>query len=102
VEKISSDLIPCSPPMDWFLILYFLAGVLQDFLVTLNLRYINQDKLLSAMSSSFIATVVSLIVLYNLITSLDPNKSVIAIIIYALGVAFGTFLGMKFKHGFKK
>jgi hypothetical protein len=30
---------------------------------------------------------------------LDEERSVVAIVIYAAGVAMGTFLGMKFKYG---
>jgi hypothetical protein len=30
---------------------------------------------------------------------LDSDRSILAIIIYAAGVATGTFLGMKFKFG---
>lgn len=51
---------------------------------------------------SFLATVVGLTVLYNIVTSLDPGKSIAAIIIYAAGVTVGTLLAMKFKPGFKK
>jgi len=51
---------------------------------------------------SFLTTVVSLTVLYNIVTNLDPSKSLIAIIVYAAGITVGTMLGMKFKPGFKK
>jgi len=88
--------------MDLYLIIYFLAGVLQDFLFTLNLRYVAQDNVVLAMLFSFLTTVVSLTVLYNIITNLDPDKSIIAIVVYAAGITFGTWLGMKFKPGFKK
>ena len=87
--------------MDLQLLLYFLAGVLQDFLVTLNQRYVIKNHVVSAMITSFIITIVSLVVLYNIISSLDPQKSIPAIIIYALGIAVGTFLAMKLKIGQK-
>jgi|WetSurMetagenome_2_1015567.scaffolds.fasta_scaffold1055468_2 uncharacterized protein YebE (UPF0316 family) len=87
--------------MNLFLVLYFLAGVLQDYLVTLNWRFIAKEKVFPAVTFSFLATIVSLTVLYNIITSLDPSKSIIAILIYSLGVSMGTLLGMKTKHGFK-
>lgn len=51
---------------------------------------------------SFLTTVVGFTVLYNIITNLDPNKSIVAIISYAAGIAVGTMLGMKFQPGFKK
>lgn len=88
--------------MDVYLIIYFFAGVLQDFLFTLNLRYVAQNNVVFAMLFSFLTTVVSLTALYNIITNLDPGKSIIAIIVYAAGITFGTWLGMKFKPGFKK
>lgn len=87
--------------MTW-LLLYFLAGVLQDFLFTLNLRYVARNNLLLAALSSFLVTVVSLLVLYNIITRLDSQGSILAIIIYSLGIAIGTVLAMKFKIGFKE
>ncbi len=76
--------------------------MLQDFLVTLNWRFISKDKILPAVTFSFLATIVSFTVLYNIVTKLDPNKSIIAIVAYSLGVGIGTLLGMKFKPGLKK
>jgi uncharacterized protein YebE (UPF0316 family) len=87
--------------MDYYLIIYFLAGILQDFLLTLNFRYIAKDKVMPAAISSFTVTVVSMLVLYNILTKLDDQKSLLAIFIYALGIATGTILGMKIKIGFK-
>ncbi len=82
--------------MAW-LIVYFFAGVLQDFLFTLNLRYVAKSKVFFAVLTSFLVTVVSLLVLYNILTNLDSQRSIIAIMVYALGIAAGTFLAMKFK-----
>ena len=76
---------------------YFFAGVLQDFLATLNVRYIAKNKILAGMISSFLMTIVGLLVLYNILTSLDSESSLIAIIVYALGITLGTLLAMKFK-----
>ena len=50
---------------------------------------------------SFLTTAVGMIVLYNIITQLDPNRSILAIIIYSLGITTGTFFAMKFKVGLK-
>ncbi len=83
--------------MDYNFIIYFFAGVLQDFLLTLNWRYMMKDKTAPAAFFSFIVTVVSMLVLYNIITRLDEGRSIIAIIIYALGIGVGTILGMKIK-----
>ncbi|MEN9390487.1 MAG: hypothetical protein RLZZ283_587 [Candidatus Parcubacteria bacterium] len=84
------------------LVIYFFAGVLQDFLVTLNWRYIAKEKIWPATTLSFLATVVTMAVLYNILTQLDSDRSMIAIVIYALGIAAGTFLGMKTKFGMKE
>jgi uncharacterized protein YebE (UPF0316 family) len=74
----------------------------QDFLVTINQRYVSKDHIVSAMLTSFFITIVSLAVLYNILSSLDSNKSIPAIIIYALGIAVGTLLAMKLKIGKKE
>lgn len=81
----------------WQLLAYFVAGVLQDFLVTINQRYVIKDRVIAAMITSFAITIVSLIVLYNIVSSLDPQQSIPAIVVYALGIAVGTFLAMKLK-----
>jgi len=81
------------------LVIYFLAGVLQDTLFTLNQRYVMKDHVLSAMLTSFLITIVSLVVLYNILSSFDPQQSMLAIVVYAFGVAAGTLVGMKFKIG---
>ena len=83
-------------------IIYFLAGVLQDFLFTVNLRYVARNKTFLAVLSSFLTVVVSMLVLYNIVTQLDSQKGIAAIIIYASGVASGTYLAMKFKIGLKE
>lgn len=88
--------------MTIYLVVYFLAGVLQDFLGTLNMRYIAKHKILLSVCTSFLVTVVALVVLYNILTNLDSERSIVAIIAYALGIAFGTFLAMKFKVGLKE
>ena len=89
--------------MDFYLslLIYFLVGIISDFVVTLNWRYVAKDKTFPAVASSFIATLIGWLVFYNILTGLDSEKSILAIIIYSLGVAAGTFWGMKFKVGFK-
>lgn len=82
-------------------LIYFLAGVLQDFLFTVNLRYVAKNKVFLAVLTSFLVTIVNLIALYNILTQLDPNKTISTIIVYALGITTGTFLAMKFKSGLK-
>jgi len=80
-----------------YLILYFFAGVLQDFVFTLNIRFVNKERTLPAVLTSFLITVISLLVLYNILTTLDSQRSILAIIVYAAGIAAGTYLAMRFK-----
>jgi len=87
--------------MDYYFIIYFLAGILQDFILTLNLRFIAKDKVIPAAISSFIVTVITLLVIYNILTQLEARRGIIAILAYALGIGIGTFLAMKVKTGFK-
>ncbi|MDD5625586.1 MAG: DUF5698 domain-containing protein [Patescibacteria group bacterium] len=88
--------------MHYYLIIYYLAGVLQDFLCTLNWRFINKEKVIPAAVFSFALTIVSMLVLYNILTQLDKERSILAIIVYALGIGTGTILGMKTKINSKK
>jgi len=81
------------------LLAYFFAGVLQDTLFTLNQRYVIKNHVISAMLTSFLITIVGLVVLYNILSSLDPQQSIVGITVYAFGVAAGTLLGMKLKIG---
>lgn len=83
--------------MSYYLILYFLAGVIQDFLLTMNWRFVSKEKAIPAAIYSFAVTIVSMLVLYNIITKLDREHSIIAILIYALGVGTGTVIGIKTK-----
>ncbi|MFA5773565.1 MAG: DUF5698 domain-containing protein [Candidatus Paceibacterota bacterium] len=82
-------------------IIYFIAGVIQDFLLTLNWRFMAKDKAILASLFSFLTTIISFVVLYNILTKLDQERSIIAIVVYSLGIAAGTFLGMKNKFGMK-
>lgn len=88
--------------MDYYIFLYFFAGILQDFLLTLNWRYINNDKVILAALTSFIVTITGLLVLYNIITHMNDNRGIAAILVYAAGITTGTVLGMKFRPGFAK
>ena len=80
--------------MDYYLIIYFLAGTLQDFLLTLNWRFMQKDRIIPATFYSFVVNVVSMLVLYNIITRLDSERSLVAILVYSLGIGTGTALGM--------
>ena len=79
------------------LFLYFLAGVVQDFLLTANARFIIEKKVFLASTAAFLTTIVTTFVLYNLLTKFVEPQSFGAIVVYALGIATGTFLAMKLR-----
>ena len=83
------------------LIIYFLVGVVQDFFFTLNSRYVAKDKVLPAVIFSLLTILMSMLVLYNILKEIDPEKGIISIVVYSVGIATGTFLAMKLKIGFK-
>lgn len=83
------------------LVIYFVVGVVQDFFFTLNSRYIAEKKVWPAVAFSFLTILMSMVVLYNILNEIDSDKSILAIFIYSLGIALGTYLAMKFE-GFKK
>ena len=87
--------------MSIYLIAYFLAGVLQDFLFTVNVRSVAKHRIIPALITSFLVTIVNLVVLYNILSQLEAEKTVQAIISYALGITAGTYLAMKFKIGLR-
>jgi len=77
------------------LVIYFIVGVVQDFFFTMNLKYVAREKVLAAVVFSFLAVSMSMLVLYNIINDLDPQKSILAIVVYSCGIAVGTFIAMK-------
>ena len=87
--------------MDYFFVLYFLIGVLEDFLITLNFRYVAKERAFPAAFFSFLSTIVSMAIVYHILTLFDARRGALAITIYALGIAAGTFLAMKFNPDFK-
>ncbi|OHA70780.1 MAG: hypothetical protein A3D64_01800 [Candidatus Wildermuthbacteria bacterium RIFCSPHIGHO2_02_FULL_49_9] len=88
--------------MNTYLIIYFLVGILQDLLATLNIRFIASHKVWLAVVSAFLTVVVAMFVLYNILSDLDSQRSIPAIIAYAAGIAVGTFLAMKLRFESKK
>lgn len=83
--------------MFYIYFLYYIAGVIQDFSLTMNWRFINKEKALPAGFFSFLTTIITMTVLYNILTQLNSQRSIIAIMVYALGIATGTILAMKTK-----
>jgi len=84
------------------LILYFVAGVVQDFFFTLNSKYIAQNKVAPAVIFSFLTILMSMLVLYNILSDLNPNHSILEIIIYSIGIATGTYVALTFPLKFTK
>ena len=78
------------------LIIYFLVGVVQDFFFTMNTKYIAKDKVLPAVIFSFLTILMSMLVLYNILSEIDSQRSIAAIIFYSCGIAVGTYVAMKF------
>ena len=87
--------------MDYYLFIFYLVGLLQEFLLVLYIRFIDENKILPAVILSFVTIVIGLLVIYNILAQLETKKSIITIIVYASGIATGTFLAMKTKKGFK-
>ncbi len=83
--------------MYYFLVIIFFAGILQDFLFTLSLRYVSKEIPAKAATVAFFDNAVSVGVLYNIIKKLDDDRTWLAIIVYSLGIATGTYLAMKLK-----
>lgn len=83
------------------LVMYFAAGVVQDFFFTLNSKYIAKDKVMPAVVFSFLTILMSMVVLYNILSELDSERSILAIIVYSCGIALGTYVAMRLP-GFKK
>lgn len=79
------------------LLAFFITGLVQDFLVTLNWRYVAKQKIAPAALMSCLTTFVGMTVFYNII---KDNCGLAAILVYALGVAVGTIVAMKCKWGF--
>lgn len=82
--------------MDLYLIIYFLAGVVQDILFTTNIRFVAKERIWPAVTTSFAVTMVSMLALYTILAKLDQERSLPAIIAYTLGITTGTFIAMKF------
>lgn len=78
-------------------LLYFIAGVLQDFLFTLSLRFVNKNNPYKAGSTAFLETVITLTILYQILNNLEGSKTILAIFIYAFGIGTGTIVAMKLK-----
>ena len=78
------------------LLAYFAVGVVQDFLFTMNSKYIALNKTLPAVIYSFLTILMSTFILYNILSDINTESSLLAIVVYSAGIATGTFVAMKF------
>jgi len=76
--------------MIWF----FLAGWLQEFLVTINVRLIIRKKELMTSVISTVTTAIYMYVLYNIV---QEAIGWLAILLYSLGVGLGAYMSMRVK-----
>jgi len=74
---------------------YVLVGIIQDFVLTLNWRYIAENRPVASAISAFGSSFIGLIVLYNILTRLNSHRSILAILAYTVGISIGTYLALK-------
>lgn len=82
--------------MSYFLFLYFIAGVVQDFFFTLNMRFTAKGKAFYAGVFAALEILMIMLVFYNILSGLDEERSIVSIIVYAFGIGVGSYLGVKF------
>ncbi|MDB5259853.1 MAG: hypothetical protein JWN37_84 [Candidatus Nomurabacteria bacterium] len=80
-------------------ILYFMVGVFSTILGVIVLRLITKEKALLAAVAVFVSVLVEFGVLVTIMTKVmtDIQSSWVSLLVYAFGIAVGTFLGIKFK-----
>lgn len=74
------------------LIIYFAAGIVSTLLETLNVRFITKGKALQASLITFSVVLIGFGVLFDIIANLNQS-GFLGIVIYAIGVGIGTFIG---------
>ena len=86
------------------LLIYFTVGVLSTILQVVVVRLISKEKALQASIVVFVSNLVQLGVLVSIITTIQSNiqSSWINLLIYTLGIAIGTYLGIRLKLGQEK
>jgi len=86
--------------MNYYIIIYFFVGLLQDFLIALYYRLVTKNAGLSAGALSTLITIINLAVIYTILVKFSSETSILAILAYALGNGVGTYIGVKSKLGF--
>jgi len=61
----------------------------------MNTKYIAKEKVAPAVFFSFFTVLISMLVLYNIVTQLGPESGILAIVVYSCGIATGTYIAMK-------
>lgn len=75
------------------ILVYFFVGGLQDFLSTIDVKAVQQNRAYLSATMGFINTILSYGIFYSIIISPDFLAGLIA---YSAGGWFGTVIGMKF------
>lgn len=83
--------------MEFIWLIYFFVGIIQDFLVTLNFRFIAKERIFLAAITSFVVTALGFLVIFDIISRVGEGSSIGAIMSYALGVGIGTIFALKLK-----
>lgn len=78
---------------------YFGIGILLEFLSTLYVRFVAGKHSIRAASISFINTILVVGMIYNIIESINATHNYLVLVVYALGVAAGTYFGTRFQIG---
>jgi hypothetical protein len=77
-------------------IIFFLAGILQDVIITYYYQTIAKEYAIRSAILATLVTLVNVVVLYKILTGIEDQVMSI-ILVYAIGNGFGTMIVMK-KH----
>ena len=85
--------------MNYYIIIYFLVGLIQDFLIAFYYRLVTKGAGFPAGFLSFLITIINLAVIYTILEKFNLETSFLAIFAYAIGNGVGTYIGVKSKLG---
>lgn len=78
------------------LVVYFATGLLLQFIATLYVIFVADKHALRATGAAFATTIISTGMIYNIIETIGADHNYTVLVVYALGIAVGTYVGMKF------
>jgi hypothetical protein len=81
-------------------IIFFLAGILQDVIITYYYQTIAKEYAIRSAILATLVTLVNVVVLYKILTGIEDQVLSI-ILVYAIGNGVGTMIVMK-KHEIRK